>query len=311
MDAFLDTDGHTPAPAYAYAGSDLPVVSAFAPDPRIGEPLTSRREMFCRCYVAFGNAAEAARRAGYADGAARQTGHRLLADDAIQARIEELWAHAEGVRETDRDLLVDKTERLFEASLADKGYHAAARALTLQARLAGFGGPASEREPVVPGRPGPVARAAARKAARAEAGSGASRANGGAVSAEPGARQEDAVAAIDAGGPTADAAPAADTVPAPDAPASRPAAVTPWQQTAVAAAPSSAGRRRRRPLGRGDPDRPPARPRRARRPARRRPPQARPRRRGRPRGAAGRGRSARGRGGGGVAGQQASDSDPR
>lgn len=128
--------------------------------------LTSQREMFCRVYVGCGNAAEAARQAGYATDSARQQGHRLLADDTISHRIQELWAGAEVARATDRDLLVDKTEQLFDASMAAKNFNAAARALGLQARLAGFTGPARDREEVVPGRPGPVARAAARKAAR-------------------------------------------------------------------------------------------------------------------------------------------------
>jgi hypothetical protein len=128
--------------------------------------LTSKREMFCRVYVVCGNSAEAARQAGYAADSARQQGHRLLDDETIRARIEELWRHAEAARTTDRDLLFDKADRLFEAAMADKSFNAAARALALQARFAGFTGPAREREEVVPGRPGPVKRASLRRAAQ-------------------------------------------------------------------------------------------------------------------------------------------------
>ena len=39
--------------------------------------LSTRQECFCRHFVAGGNAAEAARRAGYAERSARQTGHAL------------------------------------------------------------------------------------------------------------------------------------------------------------------------------------------------------------------------------------------
>lgn len=160
-----------PAPGVA-PDAELPVVSAFPPAPSQGSPLTSRREMFCRVYVACGNAADAARRAGYAEGSARQQGWRLLDDDAIRARIEELWRHAEQVRETDRDLILDAAGQLFGAAMAAKSFNAAARALVLQAQLAGFVGPARNREPIVPGRPGPVARARARQAEAAAAGRG-------------------------------------------------------------------------------------------------------------------------------------------
>ena len=40
--------------------------------------LSTRQEAFCRYFTASGNAADAARRAGYAEGSARQTGHALL-----------------------------------------------------------------------------------------------------------------------------------------------------------------------------------------------------------------------------------------
>ena len=150
------------APTASLAAALTSAGAPFAP----ANALTSRREMFCRVYVACGNAAEAARQAGYAQDGARQQGHRLLADDTITQRIQELWADAEAARSADRDLLIDKTEQLYDAAMAAKSFNAAARALGLQARLAGFTGPARDREEVVPGRPGPVARAAARKAAQ-------------------------------------------------------------------------------------------------------------------------------------------------
>ncbi|MYK14188.1 MAG: hypothetical protein F4050_08920, partial [Rhodospirillaceae bacterium] len=46
-------------------------------------PLTQRQEDFCRHYAATGNAAGAARDAGYAAGSARQTGHDLLERPAV------------------------------------------------------------------------------------------------------------------------------------------------------------------------------------------------------------------------------------
>jgi len=57
------------------------------PAPPPDAPLTLRQEEFCRHYAATGNAAAAARDAGYAEGSARQTGHDLLDRPAIAERV--------------------------------------------------------------------------------------------------------------------------------------------------------------------------------------------------------------------------------
>ena len=49
--------------------------------------LSSRQEAFCRHFTASGNAADAARRAGYAEGSARQTGCALLERPYIVERV--------------------------------------------------------------------------------------------------------------------------------------------------------------------------------------------------------------------------------
>lgn len=49
-----------------------------------------RCEMFCQVFVRTGNAAEAARCAGYAEKNARITGYQLLAKSHIQERVREL-----------------------------------------------------------------------------------------------------------------------------------------------------------------------------------------------------------------------------
>ena len=52
----------------------VPAAKPFPPFP----VLSTRQESFCRGFIATGNAAGAARRAGYAERSARQTGHALM-----------------------------------------------------------------------------------------------------------------------------------------------------------------------------------------------------------------------------------------
>lgn len=52
--------------------------------------LTARQEKFCQEYVICGNAAKAARRAGYAENSARTTATQILAYHHIQQKIAEI-----------------------------------------------------------------------------------------------------------------------------------------------------------------------------------------------------------------------------
>ena len=47
-------------------------------------PLTPQQDAFCLAYVYYGNAAHAAREAGYGPAGARQQGHRLLKPATIK-----------------------------------------------------------------------------------------------------------------------------------------------------------------------------------------------------------------------------------
>ncbi|MFN3961353.1 MAG: terminase small subunit [Fimbriimonadaceae bacterium] len=69
--------------------------------------ITDQQERFCQEYVANGgNIAKAYRDAGYADASARQNGWRLITNEYVQARIEQLQAEAaERVRVTQDDVL--------------------------------------------------------------------------------------------------------------------------------------------------------------------------------------------------------------
>lgn len=66
------------------------------------------RDLFCREYIKDLSGGKAARRAGYADSSADSMASRLLADDAVQARIAELAA------ERNKELKLDARDVLLE-----------------------------------------------------------------------------------------------------------------------------------------------------------------------------------------------------
>lgn len=101
-------------------------------------PLSERQEAFCQAYVCSANAAQAAREAGYAEGSARQSGHRLLCMPQIAARIE-------AIRETlalqgcrTQASLLGKLENVYARAIYLGQYAAAARVVEIQARIAGL-----------------------------------------------------------------------------------------------------------------------------------------------------------------------------
>ena len=68
-------------------------------DPAVA--LSTRQEAFCRHYAASGNAADAARQAGYSERSARQTGCALLERPYIVERLRRIrlsWKRTEGTR---------------------------------------------------------------------------------------------------------------------------------------------------------------------------------------------------------------------
>jgi len=97
--------------------------------------LTHRQEKFCRAFVDYGSARTAGLAAGYAPGGATRHGYRLLRQPRIRARIAEV--HAEMAEDACRDtaVLLGKLETVYRRALDDHNFHAAARAVDLQARL--------------------------------------------------------------------------------------------------------------------------------------------------------------------------------
>ena len=83
-------------------------------------PLTFRQEAFCRHYAATGNAAGAARAAGYAEGSARQTGHDLLERPDIAARVRDIRQAWRAVEREEAQILLGRLEQAWDVAV-EKG----------------------------------------------------------------------------------------------------------------------------------------------------------------------------------------------
>ncbi len=120
----------------------IPATSAeAAPDsplPAPPAPLTLRQEDFCRHYAATGNAAGAAREAGYAEGSARQTGHELLERPAIAARVRDILAAWRTVGREEAQILLGRLEQAWDAAVEKGSAALMLRVVKLQADLSGL-----------------------------------------------------------------------------------------------------------------------------------------------------------------------------
>ena len=109
-------------------------------DPAVA--LSTRQEAFCRHYTASGNAADAARQAGYSERSARQTGCALLERPYILERVRRIrmsW------RRTERDeaqIVLARLERVWDAAMASGSAYIMLRVLRFQAEIAGLVAPA-------------------------------------------------------------------------------------------------------------------------------------------------------------------------
>ena len=105
--------------------------------------LSTRQEAFCRHYTASGNAADAARQAGYAGRSARQTGCALLERPYIIERVRRIrlsW------RRTERDeaqIVLARLEQAWDAAVASGSAYMMVRVLRFQAEIAGLTQPAN------------------------------------------------------------------------------------------------------------------------------------------------------------------------
>ena len=98
--------------------------------------LTPRQDNFCAYYVATGNAAEAARKAGYTARTAHNQGHRLLKNARIQARIRAV--QTEIADSIDPGLILGRLDDLYVQAERGGDYREAARILESMGRLVGL-----------------------------------------------------------------------------------------------------------------------------------------------------------------------------
>ncbi len=117
--------------------SPNPTASPAPPGDSAADPLPPRQEAFCHYFVLWGNATVAAKQAGYARPSARNQGYRLSRKPRIRARIAALRRGLARAYGLDAEVLVGKLEALYQRAVEDHHFHAAARAVELQARMAG------------------------------------------------------------------------------------------------------------------------------------------------------------------------------
>lgn len=101
-------------------------------------PLRARQEKFCQAYVADPHATRAALLAGYAPRTARVQGSRLLSDARVAARIRALQGAVAARMCVNVDALMAKLEAVYLKALDGRNFHAAGKAVEMQARLAGL-----------------------------------------------------------------------------------------------------------------------------------------------------------------------------
>ncbi|MYF86827.1 MAG: terminase small subunit [Rhodospirillaceae bacterium] len=115
-------------------------VSFPLPEPRIMPRfglLSTRQEAFCRHFVACGNAAEAARRAGYAERSARQSGHALLERSHIVERVRQIRLLWRQTARAEVQILLARLEQVWQAAVAAEAPQLMLRVVRFQAELSG------------------------------------------------------------------------------------------------------------------------------------------------------------------------------
>ena len=135
-----------PAPASPAA---VPLQEAKSGEAATGTSMSPRHEAFCQHFVLLGNAADAAAQAGYASEWARNQGYRLMRQPRIQARVAEIRSGLARAYCLDFQVLLGKLEAVYQRAVGNLDFHAAARCVEIQARIAGHvptRGPGGGRE---------------------------------------------------------------------------------------------------------------------------------------------------------------------
>ena len=149
--------------------------------------LSTRQEAFCRHYAASGNAADAARQAGYSGRSARQTGCALLERPYIVERLRRIRLSWKRTERDEARIVLARLEQAWDAAVASGSAYMMVRVLRFQAEIAGLVGSGGTRARLWPvahedelgeigageaheagTEPGPLAEAVRRGHARAE-----------------------------------------------------------------------------------------------------------------------------------------------
>ena len=149
--------------------------------------LSTRQEAFCRHYAVSGNAAGAARQAGYSERSARQTGCALLERPYVVERLRRIRLSWKRTERDEAQIVLARLEQAWDAAVAAGSAYTMLRVLRFQAEIAGLVGPADRRARLWPlphedelgeieaggaeevgTEPGPLAEAVRRGHARAE-----------------------------------------------------------------------------------------------------------------------------------------------
>ena len=109
-------------------------------DPAVA--LSTRQEAFCRHYAVSGNAADAARQAGYSGRSARQTGCALLERPYIVERLRRIRLSWKRTERDEARILLARLEQAWDAAVASGSAYTMLRVLRFQAEIAGLVGPA-------------------------------------------------------------------------------------------------------------------------------------------------------------------------
>ena len=109
-------------------------------DPTVA--LATRQEAFCRHYAVSGNAADAARQAGYSERSARQTGCGLLERPYIVERLRRIRLSWKRTERDEARILLARSEQAWDAAVASGSAYMMLRVLRFQAEIAGLVGSA-------------------------------------------------------------------------------------------------------------------------------------------------------------------------
>ena len=104
--------------------------------------LSSRQEAFCRHFVASGNAADAARQAGYSERSARQTGCALLERPYIVERVRRIRMSWRRTEKDEARIALARLEQAWDAAVASGSAYLMLQVVRLQAEIVGLTRPA-------------------------------------------------------------------------------------------------------------------------------------------------------------------------